>query len=155
MQSPVPFVQQSLCLQRWVYNGCTVRFVYRIFEYSFVLGKLDSLGFRIFVLALSKISVLFGKWIPSCCCYNVLYGLVTLTHIVYNRPCEERTCHIHRLISSTENGCFWNNCTIQGRYMYPLVLPCIEAVHFRWDVQCTSHSSLYLHWRKRCAHCNM
>jgi len=30
----------------------TVRFVYRIFEYSFVLGIFDSLGFRIFVLAL-------------------------------------------------------------------------------------------------------
>ena len=35
-----------------VYNGCTVRLVYRIFEYSFVLGIFDSLGFRIFVLAL-------------------------------------------------------------------------------------------------------
>ena len=34
------------------YNGCTVRFVYRIFEYSFVLGIFDLLGFRIFVLAL-------------------------------------------------------------------------------------------------------
>ena len=59
MQCSVPFVKQSLCLQRWdnglqrwVYNGCTVRFVYRIFEYSFVLGIFDSLGFRIFVLAL-------------------------------------------------------------------------------------------------------
>ena len=59
MQCSVPFVQQSLCLQhwdnglqRWVYNGCTVRFVYRIFEYSFVLGIFNSLGFRIFVLAL-------------------------------------------------------------------------------------------------------
>ena len=51
MQCSVPFVKQSLCLQRWD-NGCTVRFVYRIFEYSFVLGILDSLGFRIFVLAL-------------------------------------------------------------------------------------------------------
>ena len=39
-------------LQWWVYNGCTVRFVYRIFEYSFVLGIFDSLGFRTFVLAL-------------------------------------------------------------------------------------------------------
>jgi len=60
MQCSVPFVQQSLCLQRWdnglwVYNGCTVSFVYRIFEYSFVLGIFDSLGFRIFVLALSEI----------------------------------------------------------------------------------------------------
>ena len=61
MQCSVPFVKQSLCLQRWdsglqrwVYNGCTVRFVYRIFEYSFVLGIFDSLGFRIFVLALIK-----------------------------------------------------------------------------------------------------
>jgi len=60
MQCSVPFVQQSLCvqrwdngLQRWVYNGCTVIFVYRIFEYSFVLGIFVSLGFRIFVLALS------------------------------------------------------------------------------------------------------
>ena len=59
MQCSVPFVQQSLCLQRWdnglqrwVYNGFTVRFVYRIFEYSFVLGIFDSLGFRTFVLAL-------------------------------------------------------------------------------------------------------
>ena len=59
MQCSVPFVQQSLCLQWWdnglqwwVYNGCTVRFVYRIFEYSFVLGIFDWLGFRIFVLAL-------------------------------------------------------------------------------------------------------
>ena len=59
MQCSVPFVQQSLCLQwwdnglhRWVYNSCTVRFVYRIFEYSFVLGIFDSLGFRIFILAL-------------------------------------------------------------------------------------------------------
>ena len=52
MQCSVPFVQQSLCLQRWVYNDCTVRFVYRIFEYSFILGIFDSLGFRIFVLAL-------------------------------------------------------------------------------------------------------
>jgi len=39
-------------LQRWVSNGFTVRFVYRIFEYSFVLGIFDLLGFRIFVLAL-------------------------------------------------------------------------------------------------------
>ena len=45
MQCSVPFVQQSLCLQcwdnglqRWVCKGCTVRFVYRIFEYSFVWG---------------------------------------------------------------------------------------------------------------------
>jgi len=52
-------MQQSLCLQWWdnVYNSgstnsCTVRFVYRIFEYSFVLGIFDSLRFRIFVLAL-------------------------------------------------------------------------------------------------------
>jgi len=60
MQCSVPFVQQSLCLQRGttVYNGgstngCTVRFVYRIFEYSFVFGIFDSLQFRIFVLALT------------------------------------------------------------------------------------------------------
>ena len=59
MQCSVPFEQQSLCLQRWdnglqrwVYSSCTVRFVYRIFEYSFVLGIFDSLAFRIFVLAL-------------------------------------------------------------------------------------------------------
>jgi len=39
-------------LQQWDYNGCTVRFVYRIFEYSFVLGIFDLLGFRVFVLAL-------------------------------------------------------------------------------------------------------
>jgi len=58
------FVKQSLCLQRWdnglqlwVYNGCTVRFVYRIFEYSFVLGIFDSLGFRIFTLALLTIYI--------------------------------------------------------------------------------------------------
>ena len=43
-----------------VYNGgstnsCTVRFVYRIFDYSFVLGIFDSLRFRIFVLVLVKI----------------------------------------------------------------------------------------------------
>ena len=57
MQYSVPFEQQSLCLQRWdnglqqwVYNGCTVRFVYGIFEYSFVLGIFD-----IFVLALIRI----------------------------------------------------------------------------------------------------
>ena len=60
MQCSVTFVQQSL-----VYSGGTtvsnggsptvlLRFVYRIFEYSFVLGIFDSLGFRIFVLALKK-----------------------------------------------------------------------------------------------------
>jgi len=61
MQCSVPFVQQNLCLQRWdnglqqwVYNGCTVRFVYSIFEYSFVLGIFDSLGFRIFISALTQ-----------------------------------------------------------------------------------------------------
>ena len=41
-------------LQQWVSNGFTVRFVYRILEYSFVLGIFDSLGFRIFVLALLR-----------------------------------------------------------------------------------------------------
>ena len=66
MQCSVPFVKQSLCLQRWdnglqrwVYIGCTVKFVYRIFEYSFVLGIFDSLGFRIFVLALLQSDLLF------------------------------------------------------------------------------------------------
>ena len=44
-------------LQQWVSNGFTVRFVYRILEYSFVLGIFDSLGFRIFVLALVKIAL--------------------------------------------------------------------------------------------------
>ena len=43
-------------------NGCTVRFVYRIFEYSFVLGVFDSLRFRIFVLAL--ISTLMQQFLP-------------------------------------------------------------------------------------------
>ena len=43
-----------------VYNGgstksCTVRFVYRIFECSFVLGIFDSLAFRIFVLGLVSV----------------------------------------------------------------------------------------------------
>jgi len=64
MQCSVPVVQQSLCLQwwdnrlqQWVYNGCTVRFVYRIFKYSIVLGIFDSLGFRMFVLALLKTGV--------------------------------------------------------------------------------------------------
>ena len=69
MQYSVPFVQQSLCLQwwgnglqRWVYNGCTVKFVYRIFEYSFVLGIFDLLGFRIFVLALVKSTQGCSQW---------------------------------------------------------------------------------------------
>jgi len=68
MQCSVPFVQQSLCLQRWdnglqwwVYNGCTVRFVFRIFEYSFILGIFDSSGFRIFVLALQFLLALSMK----------------------------------------------------------------------------------------------
>jgi len=59
MQCSVP-----LCNKAFVYSGgttvysggptnsCTVSFVYRIFEYSFVLGIFNSLGFRIFVLAL-------------------------------------------------------------------------------------------------------
>ena len=58
----MPFVQEA-----FVYSGgttvcnsgstnsCTVRFVYGIFDYSFVLGIFDSLRFRIFVLALVKI----------------------------------------------------------------------------------------------------
>ena len=41
-------------LQQWVYDGRTVRFVYRMFEYSFVLGIFDLLGFRIFILALVR-----------------------------------------------------------------------------------------------------
>ena len=62
MQCSVPFVQQSLVYSggTTVSNGFTVRFVYRIFEYSFVLGIFDSFGFRIFVLALPK-SILHEK----------------------------------------------------------------------------------------------
>jgi len=36
-------------------NGCTVRFVYRIFEYLFIFGIFNSLRFRIFILALESL----------------------------------------------------------------------------------------------------
>ena len=54
-----------------VYNGgsttygCTVRFVDRIFEYSFVLGIFDSLGFTIFVLALIHKPHVMSKVSPT------------------------------------------------------------------------------------------
>ena len=69
MQCLVPFMEQSLCqhpwdngLQWWVYNGCTVRYVYRIFEYLLVLGIFDSLGFRILVLVLGFSVVWHLSW---------------------------------------------------------------------------------------------
>ena len=62
-------MEQSLCqhpwdngLQWWVYNGCTVRYVYRIFEYLLVLGIFDSLGFRILVLVLGFSVVWHLSW---------------------------------------------------------------------------------------------
>ena len=61
------YAQCLLCNKPFVYNGgstyngCTVRFVYRIFEYSFVLGMFNSLGFRIFVLALLDSDIVFAS----------------------------------------------------------------------------------------------
>jgi len=46
-------------------NSCTVSFVYRIFEYLFVLGIFDSLGFRIFVLALVYIHIVHSTCVSN------------------------------------------------------------------------------------------
>lgn len=39
-------------LQWWVYNGCTVKFLRIVYDYSCILEIFELLGFRQFVLAL-------------------------------------------------------------------------------------------------------